>query len=178
MARLIAPSLARGPRRRRVAAATAQRLQAAQTARLRPDGRCTCHCLGLLAQRSVAPVAAAPGFASGLVLNFRCDRGSRPRLPQTVLETVPIDVPGGPAITKEVIVRGEGECPAQGAEVKVHYTGKLLDGTVFDSSHKRNKPFVFRVGLGMVIKGEAEALARRVGPWTCLQGLGASALAW
>ena len=57
-----------------------------------------------------------------------------------------------------VNAEGEGETPAPGAMVKVHYTGKLLDGTKFDSSVDRGTPIDFPVGQGRVIKGWDEAL--------------------
>jgi peptidylprolyl isomerase len=41
----------------------------------------------------------------------------------------------------------------------VHYTGKLDDGTVFDSSKPRGQPIVFVFGVGQVIKGWDEGLA-------------------
>ncbi len=57
-----------------------------------------------------------------------------------------------------VVEEGSGETPAPGTMVKVHYTGKLLDGTKFDSSVDRGQPIDFPVGQGRVIKGWDEAL--------------------
>lgn len=56
------------------------------------------------------------------------------------------------------IKEGNGEKPQVGTMVKVHYTGKLLDGTVFDSSVTRNEPFQFVLGVGQVIPGWDEGL--------------------
>ncbi len=55
-----------------------------------------------------------------------------------------------------VIKEGKGAKPTLYDRVKVHYTGTLLDGTVFDSSVERGEPAVF--GVGQVIQGWVEAL--------------------
>jgi len=53
---------------------------------------------------------------------------------------------------------GEGAAPRKGANVSVHYTGKLLNGTVFDSSVQRDEPFSFPIGAGRVIRGWDEGV--------------------
>ena len=58
-----------------------------------------------------------------------------------------------------VIEEGSGPKPQTGQKVKVHYTGKLQDGTVFDSSVKRGEPIEFTLGVGQVIKGWDEGIA-------------------
>lgn len=56
----------------------------------------------------------------------------------------------------EVITEGDGPTPKAEDRVEVHYTGKLIDGTVFDSSVDRGVPATF--GVTQVIPGWVEAL--------------------
>ena len=56
----------------------------------------------------------------------------------------------------EVLEEGTGKLPSAGDNVTVHYTGKLIDGTVFDSSVDRGAPATF--GVTQVIPGWVEAL--------------------
>jgi len=70
--------------------------------------------------------------------------------------------PGAQRLPSGVIIReikpGTGPSPKETDKVKVNYEGKLLDGTVFDSSYKRNQPAEFM--LGGVIKCWKEGVAK------------------
>ena len=56
----------------------------------------------------------------------------------------------------KVLTEGKGAIPADTSLVKVNYEGRLIDGTVFDSSYKRGEPAIFRAN--QVIRGWTEAL--------------------
>ncbi|RCL70985.1 MAG: peptidylprolyl isomerase [Flavobacteriales bacterium] len=58
----------------------------------------------------------------------------------------------------QFIQRGEGRTAEKGKTVSVHYKGQLVDGTVFDSSYKRNSPIDFALGVGQVIPGWDEGI--------------------
>ena len=65
-----------------------------------------------------------------------------------------VELPSG--LQYQVLKEGYGEKPAETDQVKCHYHGQLIDGSVFDSSVERGEPAVF--GVTQVIKGWVEAL--------------------
>jgi FKBP-type peptidyl-prolyl cis-trans isomerase FklB len=75
-------------------------------------------------------------------------------LAQNAKQTGVVTLPSG--LQYKVLVEGKGKKPNAAATVKAHYSGKLLNGTEFDSSIKRGEPAVFPVGG--VPKGWTEAL--------------------
>ncbi len=59
----------------------------------------------------------------------------------------------------KIINKGSGAKAESGKNVSVHYEGSLINGTVFDSSYKRNDPISFQLGIGQVIPGWDEGIA-------------------
>lgn len=69
-----------------------------------------------------------------------------------------------PELQIEDLVTGDGKAAVKGALITAHYTGWLTDGTEFDSSHGRGKPFQCVIGTGRVIKGwDIGIMGMRVG---------------
>jgi len=56
-------------------------------------------------------------------------------------------------VKKKIVKLGFGDFPSAGKFVRVHYTGMLDDGTIFDSSRNRGIAFTFELGKGEVISG-------------------------
>lgn len=69
----------------------------------------------------------------------------------------PITTPSGLKYVN--LVNGSGATPQRGQFVAVNYTGTLADGTKFDSSFDRSRPFVFQLGVGQVIPGWDEGIS-------------------
>ena len=80
--------------------------------------------------------------------------GGRKFLEENAKREGVVELPSG--LQYEIIQEGGGAVPKPGDKVTVHYTGKLLDGTVFDSSVERGEPATF--GVTQVIQGWVEAL--------------------
>ncbi len=72
-------------------------------------------------------------------------------------KTVPGVVTTASGLQYQVLRPGSGERPMPTSKVRVNYEGKLLDGTVFDSSYSRGQPIEF--GLDQVIKGWSEGVS-------------------
>lgn len=56
----------------------------------------------------------------------------------------------------KILVPGEGTSPTASDKVRVHYTGSLADGTVFDDTRAKDKPAQF--GVGQLVRGLTEGL--------------------
>jgi FKBP-type peptidyl-prolyl cis-trans isomerase len=69
-----------------------------------------------------------------------------------------IEITTASGLKYTITKQGSGEQPTRGKRVRVHYTGKLLNGQVFDSSVNK-QPFDFVLGVGEVIGGWDEGIA-------------------
>ena len=63
------------------------------------------------------------------------------------------------SLSIEDIETGSGAEAEKGRRISVHYTGRLADGSKFDSSLDRGQPFEFKLGAGQVIRGWDEGFA-------------------
>ena len=89
-------------------------------------------------------------------------RAQREKLPPEDLEFVEKTWPEAKktntGIRYLILREGEGPTPKQGDKVNVLYTGKLLNGKVFDQATEADKPFTFRIRRDMVIEGWDQVL--------------------
>ena len=88
----------------------------------------------------------------------------QPSLVTPTSSTTELDSASETVVTKsglkiKDLITGTGDRARQGSVVAVHYTGRLLDGTKFDSSVDRGIPFEFTLGQRSVIKGWEEGVA-------------------
>lgn len=113
-----------------------------------PDGSAT----------AASPTAAALASPALSPATQQTD-GNAPGIPELRGEIV--TTPSGLRYIDELV--GTGPSPQTGQDVSVHYTGWLVDGTMFDTS-RDGEPVVFPLGVGGLIQGWEEALpTMRVG---------------
>lgn len=70
-----------------------------------------------------------------------------------------VEVPPEGELQIEEVAEGDGPVAENGKIVRVHYIGRLTDGSIFDESHSRGEPIEFPLGAGMVIQGWELGLA-------------------
>ncbi|GBG31135.1 Peptidyl-prolyl cis-trans isomerase [Hondaea fermentalgiana] len=77
------------------------------------------------------------------------------------IELIELEIGDFPFLIGIYRVNGDGvNYPKRAQTVTIHYTGYLADGTRFDSSRDRGKPFKFKLGAGQVITGLDEGVSQ------------------
>ena len=108
-----------------------------------------------MSHRKFWPLLALLGL--GLALGTAVQAGPQDKDKEKEKEKKVITTKSGLKYSDEK--EGTGEEAKKGDTVQVHYTGWLKDGTKFDSSKDRGRPFSFVLGAGKVIKGWDEGVA-------------------
>ena len=103
--------------------------------------------------RTLAAVALLTSFAPYAAAQQPAQPAQPPPAEQRAVTTAS-------GLTYVITHRANGRRPQTGETVLVHYTGTLVDGKKFDSSHDRNEPISFPLGAGRVIKGWDEGISK------------------
>ena len=112
----------------------------------------------------IAGLIAAPAMAQEEAEEAQAPAASAAPAPTPTPEPTPRPYDGIEPVTTESGLKyydikvGEGEMPRSGSKVTVDYTGWLKDGTMFDSSVTKGRPFKFRTNTG-VIEGWLEGIS-------------------
>jgi FKBP-type peptidyl-prolyl cis-trans isomerase FkpA len=132
-----------------------------------PDAVRTASLFSLLAVLMGCADSASQGDeAAAAAQGLSCTPGAAPTVPTASLVVDPTTLEYAPELGVDFanmvatpeglycadLVVGDGDVATPRSSVRVHYTGTLADGTVFDSSRERN-PFLFVVGADAVIRG-------------------------
>jgi FKBP-type peptidyl-prolyl cis-trans isomerase FkpA len=108
---------------------------------------------------SIASYSLILGLVLGAVGSVGCTKKTDEPQPSDFKPSEAAPLPPGPEKLEKVDdLVGAGPEAQTGDTVKMHYTGKLLNGKEFDSSRTRNEPFSFTLGKGEVIKGWDEGI--------------------
>lgn len=99
--------------------------------------------------------SAAVGFSSfSLQSCTKCSKDEPNAAQPAAVSTGPeVKTADATELKIETLKPGNGPEAVSGKKVTVHYTGRLTDGSVFDSSEQRGTPFPFTLGTGQVIPG-------------------------